>query len=245
MNYGSKDGFLPRLFRSGINVPLLRLIVGTLGMALPVVVMIWGLFLSGWPPQDSLSDYYSLRTRDAFVGILFVIGWILFAYKGYEKMDNVAGKLACVFAMGVAIFPNSGNGWERIVHFSSAACLFLVLSFFSLFLFTKTKDSSEGFRRTVSGFRLSAARPGSPVTREKKKRNTVYIVCGLVILVCMALVGLYMLLWQNTAISNIKPVFCLEWIMIWAFGFAWFVKGETFWKDKKERSQGEINNPIL
>jgi hypothetical protein len=235
MKYIGKVEPLLRWFAGGgINVPLLKLIVGTLGMALPVVVIIWGLFLSGWPPQNSLSDYYSLRTRDAFVGILFVIGWILFAYSGYEKMDSIAGKLACVFAMGVAIFPNSGKGWERIVHFSSAACLFLLLSFFSLYLFTKTKSSPQGFKRTMTSFRFKAARPGELLKREKKNRNRAYIVCGLVILVCIALVGLYNLLWQDTIISYFKPVLVLETLMIWAFGFAWFVKGETFWKDKKE-----------
>jgi hypothetical protein len=230
MNYGD------------IDERLLRRIVGALGVALPFVVVFWGFALSGWSLQDSLSDYYSLRTRDAFVGILFVIGWILFAYKGYEKMDGIAGKLACVFAMGVAIFPNSGNGWERTVHFSSAACLFLLLSFFSLFLFTKTNDSPKGFRRTVAyAFRRGAAKSGNSRTPEKKKRNKVYVACGIVILACIALIGLYTLFWQNTAISAIKPVLLLESFMIWAFGFAWFIKGETFWKDKKERSQGEIN----
>jgi len=121
MKYGRVVRPVFRLLGSGLNEPLLRLIVGVLGMALPIVLVVWGFFLSGWPPQDSLSDYYSLRTRDAFVGILFVIGWILFAYKGYKKWDSIVGKLACVFAMGVAFFPNSGNHWERIVHLSSAS----------------------------------------------------------------------------------------------------------------------------
>jgi hypothetical protein len=216
-----------------INERLLRRIMGILGVALPIVVVVWGLFLAGWPPQDSISDYYSLRTRDAFVGILFVIGWILFSYKGHEKMDNIAGYLACLFAMGVALFPNSGNSWEKIVHFSSAACMFLILAFFSLYLFTKTKQSPLGFKRTVTSFRFRAARQDELLTREKKMRNIVYIVCGVLILICIVLVGLYNLFWQHTFIANIKPVLVLETLMIWAFGFSWFVKGETFWKDKE------------
>jgi hypothetical protein len=192
-------------------------------------------FTGAWVLSNDVQPLFPVpsRTRDAFVGILFVIGWFLFAYKGYEKMDNIAGYLACVFALGVAIFPNSVNGWERIVHFSSAACLFLILSFFSLFLFTKTKDSPKGFRPTMlSAFRFGAAKSGNSMSREKKKRNIVYIVCGIVMLACIALIGLYMLFWQNTVISNIKPVFCLEWLMIWAFGTSWFIKGETILKDK-------------
>jgi hypothetical protein len=235
MKYVEKMGPLFQQFvGGGVNVPLLRVIVGSLGMALPIVLMVWGFFLlNGWHLQNSLSDYYSLRTRDAFVGILFVIGWFLFAYKGYEKMDSIAGKLACLFAMGVALFPNSGSGWERIVHFSCATCMFLILAFFSLVLFTKSKGSPKGFKRTISTLRFRAPKRRGTLKPEKKMRNTVYIVCGIVIMVCIVLVGLYTALWQQNVIKDIKPVFWLESIMIWAFGVSWFIKGETLLKDKK------------
>lgn len=193
---------------------MLRRILGVLGIALPVILAVWGFALSGWALelQDSLSDYYSLRTRDAFVGILFVIAWFLFVYRGYERKDDIAGYFACVFALGVAFFPNSGEDWEQIVHFSSAAGLFLVLSFFSLFLFTK----SRGQR-----------------TPRKRMRDRVYIICGVVMLACMALIGFYKLFLQDTFISDYKPVFWLESLMIWAFGISWFVKGQTLLKDRK------------
>ena len=213
----------------------LRRILGVLGVALPIVLMVWGFALAGWSIelQNSISDYYGLRTRDVFVGILFVIGWFLATYKGYEPIDDIAGYLACVFALGVAFFPNSGQSWEKVIHFSSAACLFLVLAFFSLFLFTKSKDSPKGLRGTVSSFRFGAAGPGESLTPQKKTRNGVYVVCGIVMLICVALTGLYSAFWENTAISAIKPVFWLESLMIWAFGISWFIKGETLWKDKK------------
>ncbi len=205
------DGTKERLL---ISHQMFRRILGALGILLPIVLAVWGFALSGWSLdlQNSLSDYYSLRTRDAFVGILFVIAWFLFTYQGYERKDNIAGYLACMFALGVAFFPNSGESWERIVHFSCAACLFLVLSFFSLFLFTK----SGGIR-----------------TLQKKIRNRVYIVCGLIMLLCIVLVGVYNLFLQDTAVADIKPVFWLESLMIWAFGISWFVKGETLFKDPK------------
>jgi hypothetical protein len=213
----------------------LRRTLGVLGIALPVVLMLWGFALSGWSPelQNSISDYYSLRTGDAFVGILLVIAWFLCTYKGYEPVDNIAGYLAGVFALGVAFFPNSGESWEIIVHFSSAAGLFLVLSFFSLFLFTKSKGSPKGWRGTLSGFRFGIAKRGDSWTPQKKVRNRVYVACGIVMLVCLVLTGLYYSFWENTAISVIKPVFWLEAFMIWAFGISWLIKGETLWKDKK------------
>jgi len=134
----------------------------------------------------------------------------LFTYRGYERQDNIAGNLACLFAIGVALFPNSGTFWEKVIHFSSASALFFVLSYFCLFLFTK----SDGFP-----------------TPEKKKRNCIYIVCGWTMLVCIALIGLYYLLLKGTAIDVVKPVFLLESFMLWAFGVSWFVKGETLWRD--------------
>ena len=104
----------------------LRRIIGILGIALPIVLTVWGFALSGWSLNlpNSISDYYSLRTRDALVGILFAIAWFLCTYKGYETIDDIAGYLACLFALGVAFFPNSGGNWERIVHFSSAFACF-------------------------------------------------------------------------------------------------------------------------
>jgi hypothetical protein len=56
------------------------------------------------------------------------------------------------------------------------------------------------------------------------------------ILVCIALTGIYFLFLEDTSISDIKPVFWLESIMLWTFGISWFIKGQTFWKDAPEPS---------
>jgi hypothetical protein len=191
----------------------LRRVVGVLGVALPVVLALWGFVLcQSLEIQHSISDYYGLRTRDAFVGILFTIAWFLFTYKGYERKDNIAGNLACFFALGVALFPNSGSDWEKAVHFVSAVALFLVLSYFSLFLFTK-----------------SSVAP----TPQKRMRNRIYKACGLVMLICIALIGLYYWLLADTPVSRLTPVFWLESLALWSFGLSWFVKGETLLRDKK------------
>jgi len=36
---------------------------------------------------------------------------------------------------------------------------------------------------------------------------------------------------KNTSVASIKPVFWLESLALWVFGWAWFIKGETLWKD--------------
>ncbi len=189
----------------------LRRVIGVLGVAFPVVLAIWGFLLTwSWELQESISDYYGLRTRDVFVGILFAIGWFLFAYRGYDRGDDRAGDLGCLFALGVALFPNSGTRVESTVHFASAVLLFLVLAYFSIFLFTKSS--------------------GTPTPR-KRIRNAVYRACGGVILGAIALIGVYYLVPAHPVIAGLKPVFWLETTALWAFGTSWFVKGETLLKD--------------
>lgn len=189
----------------------LRRVVGALGVTLPIVLALWGFALTNPPAlQDSISAYYELRTRDVLVGVLFTIAWFLFTYHGPDDRDNIAGNFACVFALGVALFPVNGRPWEKAVHFTSATGLFLVLSYFSLALFT-----------------LSAPTP----TPQKLIRNRVYRVCGVIMLACIALIGLYHAFWKGTALDGWKPVFWLESLALWAFGLSWFVKGETLWRD--------------
>ena len=187
----------------------LRRIVGVLGIGLPIVVVIWGFFLlDGVEFLNSISDYYSIRTRDAFVGILFLVGWFLFAYRGYDDTDDKAGDWAWAFALGVALFPNSGSDWERIVHFSSALALFLILAFFCLFLFTKSNVDRD--KRTT----------------QKKKRNKIYRICGVIILLSLVAIGLSYLLMEEETRNAYKLVLVFESVMLWAFGTSWIVKGE-------------------
>jgi hypothetical protein len=193
----------------------LRRVVGALGVGLPVILAVWGFARCAcFEIQPSISDYYGLRTRDAFVGILFAIAWFLFAYRGYDRRDDLAGDLACLFAIGVALFPNSGAAWEAVVHFGSAVALFLVLSYFALFLFTKT---------------------GGVPTPEKRMRNRIYRTCGVSILVCIVLIGVYYWRFRDSVLAGLKPVFWLESLALWAFGISWFVKGETILKDAAPR----------
>jgi hypothetical protein len=197
---------------------MLRRVVGVLSVMLPVILAIWGFALCGCAQlQPSISDYYVLRTRDAFVGILFTVAWFLYTYRGFERKDDIAGNLACVFALGVALFPISGTRAEQIVHFTSAAALFLVLAYFSLFLFTKSR--------------------GIPSPR-KLVRNRIYRVCGVAMLVCIGLIAIYHAFLSGTAVAALKPVFWLEAFATWAFGVSWFVKGDTVFKDRITADDG-------
>jgi hypothetical protein len=190
----------------------LRRLVGALGMALPVVLaggcMVWQRSVA---LEDTISDYYGTIMRNVLVGTLFTVGWFLWSYRGYESKDDTAGNVACVFALGVALFPaTSPSRWVRWVHFASATLLFLTLAYFALVLFTKQAPSP---------------------TPQKLVRNRVYVASGVVILLCIAAIALYSVALEGTAVAALRPVFWLESLALWAFGFAWLVKGETLWRD--------------
>ena len=211
-----------------------RRIMGFLGFSLPVVVVLSGFVLFG-SVQDSLSDYSGLGSR-AYIIMLLIVAAFLIRYKGYDVIDNIAGKLAGLFALGVVFFSNDADGWQAVLHFVSATGLFLVFSFFCLFLFTKTKESRpNNLWHTITSFRFGIIKSNQPHMRLKKRRNKVYVACGIFMLLAMIITVVYNLCWQHTIISVAKPVLTLEWLMIWAFGFSWLVKGETIWSDRRIR----------
>jgi hypothetical protein len=82
---------------------------GLIGVAiiLPVVVPLCAAAL-GLEYQRSLSDYYHANggaLRDVFVGLLFVVGALLFLYKGYSHWEDWLLNAAGTFVVGVALVP--------------------------------------------------------------------------------------------------------------------------------------------
>ncbi len=183
-----------------ISYMTLRKLVGFLGVVLPLIMLGWGYSICHCV-KPTISDYYTLRTRDAFVGILFAIACFMFAYRGYESVDNRAGKLASLCALCVALFPDLGSRFESTVHIIAAAGLLLVLAFFSVYLFTK----SHGHK-----------------TRRKVRRNRVYVVCGWLIVALVIAIGALRVAGKGES----GAVFWLESLALWAFGISWTVKGE-------------------
>lgn len=203
-----------------ISYLTLRKLIGLLGAGLPFVMALGGWIVFQTTIQGSISGYYYTGMRDVFVGILCAIGVFLISYHGYDRADFIAGKLAGVFAIGIAIFPTSpdvqttpGNGIIGSVHYACAALFFLAIAYFSLFQFTKTN-------------------PKLKPTLKKKQRNTVYVVCGWAILVCLAFITMNGLKAGGTIIPDeYHPVFWLETVANMAFGISWIVKGEAILKD--------------
>ena len=198
----------------------LRKAIGILGTSFPFVLYLGALIIFRTGIQSSISSYYHTGMGDIFVGTLCVIGFFLLSYKGYKRVDNIAGDLGCVFAVGVALFPTSSaaSGSARFIgyiHLAFAALFFLTLIYFSLCLFTKTD-------------------PARPPTRRKLLRNKVYKACGFIMSFCILLIFIYSFLPREAAshIQVLNPVFWLEAIAVVAFGVSWLVKGEAILKDE-------------
>lgn len=201
-----------------ISYLLLRKLIGALGIALPFVVAIGALIISQTTILPSISDYYHTVMRDLFVGILFAIAIFMLSYRGYERVDDRAGDIACVSAIGIAVFPVAPAGANAAqealgnLHFASALVFFLTLSYFSLVLFTKSD-------------------PSLPPTPRKLQRNRIYQICGWTILACLAAIAL---VWNfaSMPIKQLQPVFWLESLAVIAFGVSWLTKGEAFLPDR-------------
>lgn len=185
----------------------LRRFVGYLAIGLPVVLPLGNWLFFGGDLENSISEYYGTKMGDVFVATLGAIAVFLFFYRGYDEVDNWAGNLAGIFALGVALCPESGD-WSG-VHFGSAGLLFVTLAFFSLFLFTRGE--------------------GVPTPR-KILRNWVYRVTGYLIVLCVVALGVYFLVRVEVRYF----VFVLEAVALWSFGLSWLVKGEAMLADQSE-----------
>lgn len=219
---------------AAMSYKLLRTIVGVLGMTLPVIVVVGAYLIDDTGFLYSISSYYHTSMRDVFVGILFITAAFMFTYNpedypdGY--IDNIAGYFAGIFAIGTAVFPADPakavcNGESvgpsiqifgfsvelNTLHTVFAAGFFIVLTIFSLFLFTKSKHGNDS------------------VWTPKRKRNLVYIVCGLIMAAVLILIPIYFLLrCKYPGLQSLNLVFWLEFIALLAFGVSWFTKGEKF-----------------
>ncbi len=204
-----------------ISYLTLRKTVGVLAILLPFTVSIGAYLIFKTPLQDSISGYYYTATRNFYVGTMWALGFFFFSYKGYDWHDELAGNLACVFAVGASLFPTAplcpGCVYNRPIsntHVVFATLLFLTLIYFSLVLFPKTD-------------------PTKTPTPQKLKRNRLYRICGYTMLVSITLViPIKMPHGLDSLLHKYVPVFWLEGVAILAFGVSWLTKGEGILSDE-------------
>lgn len=194
-------------------------LIGYLGLLLPVLLIVLTAMrpIAGqptWMPWGSVSAYYYSGAVGVFVGVLFALSLFLLTYQGYSQSwaDRALGRIGGVCAICVAVFPTGAPvgldapvWWTETVtriHYISAALLFVVFILFSLWL-----------------FRRSDVPVGHPLPPEKKGRNRVFLICGIVMVVCV--------LWAGSSMFTGSPIFIPEAIALWAFAFSWLVKGRA------------------
>lgn len=217
-----------------VSYLVLRRAVGIIGVSLPVVLLAGSMIIFNCGEvQGSISKYYHTIMRNVFVGSLCAVALFFWAYKGYKRdekdhkymiPDNPAGNLAALFALGVAFFPTYVGNDELTscmqsayphkvigyLHLFWALSFFLMLAYFSIVLFTKGKGSNE---------------------------NRLYRICGFTILGCITVIILYTYVLKNVFpdLRNIKPIFWLEAIALWAFGISWLKKGRMSFKRMQKK----------
>lgn len=193
--------------------------VGFLSLTLPVVLVVGKLLLDGGGIQDSISAYYYTGMRDYFVGSNCAVGVFLLCHR-YQRTDNYLSTAAALFVVGLSLLPTTEPGTSHTstqsavgtVHFLCATLYFLLQAVFAFFLFTRTD-------------------PHLPPTRQKRRRNVLYRVCGIVIVVCLGLIGATNLVLSEQVRHQLHSLFWLESIATWAIAAAWLVKGGLFLTD--------------
>lgn len=202
----------------------IRRAVGLMGILLPFVI-IAGTFFQGGPfVPFTVSNTYFTNMREVFTGVLCAVALFLICYKGYGFWDDLVTTASGAGALGVANFPTADlpptgahigtfqlvDTTSAAVHLCFAIPFFLLLAVNSLFLFTKTD--------------------GNP-TDNKRKRNVVYIVCGLLIVAALVAVAVISFCFPEFEYVGWHPIYWCETLALVAFGTSWLVKGETFWQD--------------
>lgn len=188
-----------------INTVRLRVMIGWLGMLLPWIVSA----LIGYIPPSISATWYT-NACTTFMIILGSASFLLISYKGYSAIDDVILTLSGIAGIGICLFPCYVAGADKvgtfminvkasnIAHIIFAVLFFALLSYNSMFLFTKT---------------------GGDMTPNKRKRNIIYKICGAGMVLSFAI-----LIVPNFDIK----IWLMETIALGFFGISFLTKANTY-----------------
>jgi hypothetical protein len=211
-----------------ISYKNLRRLIGILGISLPFLCLI-GLAITFTQIQPSISHCYYTNVRDVFVGIMIGVSMFLITYYGYGPIDHIITNITGAAGISLAICPclysyahpelnhlegyfNFNPYFSNGIHITCASIFFLLLAFNSIFLFTKTD-------------------PNVIMTDNKKKRNAIYIGCGIAMILLMIVLMIFHFIMGNVKFDQTPIAFIIESLMLFAFGISWLVKGDTIYRD--------------
>jgi hypothetical protein len=221
---------------------VIRLVVGFLGILLPIIFIIGeAAFLRGGVHvRGSLSEYYHTSMQDIFVGGLCVIGFLLATYMAGEARtwDFWASLIAGVAVLGVVFFPTTRSGLppgapacgsvpeppgcspveqalgEHQTAVIHAACAIVFIFFLAVmsFLFATSEVLPEKDRIPAPG-------GPRPSTFQNPVRFWIHTTCALVILAAGAWA------FAGAGVWELTPLYIGEVASVWAFGVSWIVAG--------------------
>ena len=209
-----------------VSYLFLRRAIGLIGSLLPIALPLgYSLTTGHWQLLDSVSNYYYSDMRNVMVGALCAVGVFLICYR-YQRIDDIITNIAGALAIAVALCPTTPPDATTLAkvagyfHDAFAACFLVSMALMCLLLFTRSDL------------------PPAQRTQAKNTRDLIYRICGILILAFTAL-ALPSALAPTSFIATVHPLFWCEAIATFAFGFAWWVKGQTLWRDVTSPSPAE------
>jgi hypothetical protein len=206
---------------------LMRTLVGFLGLALPILLLLGDRVLNAdeFKLRGSLSAYYHSGARDVFVSILVVVGILLVTYKITEvNRDNLFSFIAGIAATGVAFFPTGipsdvhasltplqerlGEGLTKGLHYGFAACFILSLDLLC-------SDFAKRERQ----------RPQARVGHDARFPPAFWYSFHLSAAICIVGAVVFIAVTQALNVFDHYSILISEVVVTVAFGLSWLVKG--------------------
>src|SRR4051812_29139149 len=144
-----------------------------------------------------------------FIGFLFAIASFLLAYNGYSRREMVLSKVAALAGLAIALFPcqcDQPNRGVPGIHFGAAAAMFLILAVFCYFFHQRAR---------VKGH------------TQADIRATIYIICGVAIIVAIVALALNAALDDRSSERSQRFAFFGEATGLTAFGVSWLIASRT------------------
>src|SRR5262245_9368907 len=231
----------------------LRLGLAVLAFAFPLLLYFGGRIFWKLPLAGSLSAYYLYHCvelsadkmpdpsgpatctrasdepdkgvlRNPFVGILFAVGALLFAYQGFSRLEDYALNLAGILAWGVALFPldwppDPNQGFSLTLHGTFAVSFFLCIAYVCIFRAGDTLPLIH-----------------DPAIRKRYLRTYQFLGLAMVIFPLLA--------WALTSITPWKTsaIFFVELAGIYVFSIYWVIKSHEASKTNvdEKASRGKL-----
>lgn len=209
--------------RLEIDHRTIKLLVGLIALALANAT---SFFSDHSITSISESYHYGGWARDFLVGALFAIAALMAAYNGFSVREMVLTKIAALAALGVALFPCQCATHEEVipkVHGVSAAVMFMILAELCRVFYVRAKEK-----------RLQKAR----------NRATLYLVCGVGILLSIAILAADHFLSGALVAREPRLVFYCERAGLIFFGLAWLAASHIlpgFTDDEERWFRGKRN----